>query len=83
LSLSRRDRSCNCERCESDQGRKSAEIAIGHERAPVDGARISILSDSEHELETNGDLLVPPGCCGYLKEVEMEVATGKWAVVRS
>jgi hypothetical protein len=47
------------------------------------GREILFFSDSEHELETNGDLIVPPGCCGYLKEVEMEVATEKWAVVRS
>src|SRR5579872_4875239 len=45
------------------------------------GREFLCFSDSEHEHGNKRDLMVPPGCCGYLKEVEIGVATAKMAAV--
>jgi hypothetical protein len=42
--------------CERDQRRNDAEITIEHERAPVNGARISF---SDSDLDLWGPMMVP------------------------
>ena len=43
--------------------REDAEITIGHEKAPIDGARCFCRTQKH-----GGPMMVPLGCCGYLKE---------------
>src|SRR5580658_4651938 len=44
------------------------------------GREFLFFSDSEHENGNKGNLMVPPGCCGYLKEEELQGqrGSGRW-----